>query len=76
MRHLLDRIFKYVNASGAAEVMEQGWDNLSQQLAGKSGRCVVLAKDRVAVRASGGSDENEEASRCDLTPGKIPILPS
>ena len=63
VRHLLDRIFKYVNASGAAEVMVWGWGNMCQHLAGKSGRCVVLAKDRVAVRACGGSDENEEASR-------------
>ena len=63
VRHLLDRIFKYVNASGAAEVMAWGWGNLCQQLAGKSGRCVVLAKDRVAVRACGGSDEHGEAPR-------------
>ena len=43
--------------------MVWGWGNLCQQLAGKSGRCVVLAKDRVAVRACGGSDEHEEAPR-------------
>ena len=63
MRHVVTLTIKYVNASGAAEVMAWGWGNLGQQLAGKSGRCVVLAKDRVAVRACGGSDENEEASR-------------
>ena len=63
VRQLVTFTITYVNASGAAEVMAWGWGNLSQQLAGKSGRCVVLAKDRVAVRACGGSDENEEASR-------------
>ena len=63
VRQLVTFTITYVNASGAAEVMVWGWGNLCQQLAGKSGRCVVLAKDRVAVRACGGSDENEEASR-------------
>ena len=63
VRHVVTSTIKYVNASGAAKVMAWGWGNLCQQLAGKSGRCVVLAKDRVAVRACGGSDEHEEAPR-------------
>ena len=63
VRQLVTFTITYVNASGAAEVMVWGWGNMCQHLAGKSGRCVVLAKDRVAVRACGGSDENEEASR-------------
>ena len=63
VRQLVTLTIKYVNASGAAEVMVWGWGNLCQQLAGKSGRCVVLAKDRVAVRACGGSDEHGEAPR-------------
>ena len=67
VRHVVTLTITYVNASGAAEVMAWGWGNLCQQLAGKSGRCVVLAKDRVAVRACIGSDENEEASRRRVT---------